>query len=209
MLYNIYPTNSGSLILTHYQTSTYEYHSPKSNLPSRQRRDSTILHFAFSLFTFHFFLFTYLDLQPFWLALYICRENSTNRPLFMQNEPNFHRGKNEPNPISKKGLRTFYTPSDNEKQPKTNPIQTQFPLPQTSPLAHFPKACPRPDQGAQTAAPPFRNQTRNTLSATRYTLHKPHRAPKVRRLLTTLLTNRMVRKMAIISAMSKAPARAG
>ena len=47
----------------------------------------------------------------------------------MQNEPNFHRGKNEPNPIYKKGLRKFYTPSDNQKrtqnEPKTNPIQTQ------------------------------------------------------------------------------------
>jgi len=94
----------------------------------------------------------------------------------MQNEPNFHRGKNAPNLISKKGLRKFNTPSDNEKrtqnepnsnpisekpkmnlnfystkdydnkppqtsrknEPKTNPIQTQFPLSQTSPLAHSP-----------------------------------------------------------------------
>ncbi len=59
-------------------------------------------------------------------TLYICRENSTNQPLFMQNEPNFHRGKNEPNPIYKKGLRRFYTPSDNEKrtqnEPNSNPI---------------------------------------------------------------------------------------
>ena len=44
----------------------------------------------------------------------------------MQNEPNFHPGKNEPNPIYKKGLRKFYTPSDNEKrtqnEPNSNPI---------------------------------------------------------------------------------------
>ena len=44
----------------------------------------------------------------------------------MQNEPNFHQGKNEPNPIHKKGLRNFYIPSDNEKrtqnEPNSNPI---------------------------------------------------------------------------------------
>jgi hypothetical protein len=66
-------------------------------------------------------------IQPFWLALhlsralYICRENSTNRPPFMQNEPNFHRGKNEPNPISKKGLPKFYTPSHNQKRTQNEP----------------------------------------------------------------------------------------
>jgi len=39
----------------------------------------------------------------------------------MQNEPNLHRGKNESNPIHKKGLREFYTPSDNEKRTQNEP----------------------------------------------------------------------------------------
>ena len=39
----------------------------------------------------------------------------------MQNEPNFHPAKTEPNPISKKGLRKFYTPSDNEKRTQNEP----------------------------------------------------------------------------------------
>ncbi|MCK4293690.1 MAG: hypothetical protein KAY65_10875, partial [Planctomycetes bacterium] len=30
-----------------------------------------------------------------------------------------------------------------KNEPKTNPIQTQFPLPQTSPLAHSPKRQPK------------------------------------------------------------------
>ncbi len=46
--------------------------------------------------------------------------------LFMQNKPNFDKGQNKPNPLYKRDLRKFYTPSDNEKQtqfkPKTNPI---------------------------------------------------------------------------------------
>jgi len=103
-------------------------------------------------------------------SLYTCRENSTNHPLFMQNEPNFHRGKNEPNPIYKKGLRKFYTPSHNEKrtqnEPKTNPIcekpkmnlnfystkdYENIPLPQahenepkTNPISTEPKNEPNP-----------------------------------------------------------------
>ncbi len=50
--------------------------------------------------------------------------------LFMQNKPNFDKGQNKPNPLYKKDLRKFYTPSDNEKQtqnkPKTNPIKADF-----------------------------------------------------------------------------------
>ncbi len=42
--------------------------------------------------------------------------------LFMQNKPNFDKGQNKPNPLYKKDLRKFYTPSDSGK---TNPIQTQ------------------------------------------------------------------------------------
>jgi len=70
--------------------------------------------------TLHFHLFT---LVPLHLSRtrYICSEAATNRPLFMQNEPNFHRRKNEPNPIYKKGLRKFYTPSDNEKRTQNEP----------------------------------------------------------------------------------------
>jgi len=34
----------------------------------------------------------------------------------MQNKPNFDKGQNKPNPLYKKDLRKFYTPSDNEKQ---------------------------------------------------------------------------------------------
>jgi len=162
--------------------------------------------------------------------------------LFMQNKPNFHPGKNKPNPIYKKGLRKFYTPSDNEKrtqnepktnpisekpkmnlnfywtkdydnnprlqapanEPKTNPIQTQFHLPQTSLLAYSPcdmQSCP---EGSR------RDEIRHTKYVIRHTKYKPTPpARKLRCLLTTLLTNRMVPKMAIISAMSKAPAHPG
>jgi len=42
-------------------------------------------------------------------------------PLFLQNEPNFHQAQNKPNPICKKGLRKFYTPSDNEKRTQNEP----------------------------------------------------------------------------------------
>jgi len=45
----------------------------------------------------------------------------------MQNKPNFDKGQNKPNPLYKKDLRKFYTPSDNEKRtqnkPNTNPIK--------------------------------------------------------------------------------------
>ncbi|GAH78205.1 unnamed protein product [marine sediment metagenome] len=48
----------------------------------------------------------------------------------MQNKPNFDKGQNKPNPLYKKDLRKFYTPSDNEKrtqnEPKTNPIKPNF-----------------------------------------------------------------------------------
>jgi len=39
----------------------------------------------------------------------------------MQNKANFHRGKSEPNPIHKKGLRRFYTPSDSGKRTQNEP----------------------------------------------------------------------------------------
>ena len=47
--------------------------------------------------------------------------------LFMQNKPNFDKGQNKPNPLYKKDLRKFYTPSNNEKrtqnEPNSNPIK--------------------------------------------------------------------------------------
>ncbi len=48
--------------------------------------------------------------------------------LFMQNKPNFDKGQNKPNPLYKKDLRKFYTPSDNEKQTqnKANLLDTQM-----------------------------------------------------------------------------------
>ena len=46
----------------------------------------------------------------------------------MQNKPNFDKGQNKPNPLYKKDLRKFYTPSDNEKQTqnKANLLDTQM-----------------------------------------------------------------------------------
>jgi len=76
---------------------------------------------------FHILVIRALNL--FRISSLVFRISAVPAAAFMQNEPNFHRGKNEPNPIYKKGLRTFYTPSDNQKrtqnEPKTNPIQTQ------------------------------------------------------------------------------------
>jgi len=43
----------------------------------------------------------------------------------MQNKPNFDKGQNKPNPLYKKDLRRFYTPSDNEKQTQYEPNQSQ------------------------------------------------------------------------------------
>jgi len=39
----------------------------------------------------------------------------------MQNKPNFDKGQNKPNPLYKKDLRKFYTPSDNEKRTQNKP----------------------------------------------------------------------------------------
>ncbi|GAH60656.1 unnamed protein product [marine sediment metagenome] len=39
----------------------------------------------------------------------------------MQNKPNFDKGQNKPNPLYKKDLQKFYTPSDNEKQTQNKP----------------------------------------------------------------------------------------
>jgi len=48
----------------------------------------------------------------------------------MQNKPNFDKGQNKPNPLYKKDLRKFYTPSDNEKQTqnKANLLNAQMNL---------------------------------------------------------------------------------
>jgi len=43
--------------------------------------------------------------------------------VFMQNKPNFDKGQNKPNPLYKKDLRKFYTPSVSGK---TNPIKPNF-----------------------------------------------------------------------------------
>jgi len=40
---------------------------------------------------------------------------------FMQNKPNFDKGQNKPNPLYKRDLRKFYTPSDNEKRTQNKP----------------------------------------------------------------------------------------
>ena len=57
-----------------------------------------------------------------WVSDFDIRISDFNHSgCFMQNEPNLHRGKNESNPIHKKGLREFYTPSDNEKRTQNEP----------------------------------------------------------------------------------------
>ena len=46
----------------------------------------------------------------------------------MQNKPNFDKCQNKPNPLYKRDLRKFLTPSDNEKQTQSNPrIFANFP----------------------------------------------------------------------------------
>ncbi len=54
--------------------------------------------------------------------LYICRESSTNSPLFMQNKPNFPNTRMNVTPVAIKN----YSENDVLAPPKTNPIQTQF-----------------------------------------------------------------------------------
>ncbi len=84
----------------------------------------------FAFYTLHFDF----PLPP----LYKCRENSTNRLLFMQNKPNFRKTKMNLNSVKT----TVYEnetafrvrknkPNSNPIQAKTNPIQTQFKPKQT------------------------------------------------------------------------------
>jgi len=49
----------------------------------------------------------------------------------MQNKPNLDKDQNKPNPLYKKDLRKFYTPSDNEKQTQYKPNQSQYKANQT------------------------------------------------------------------------------
>ncbi len=79
--------------------------------------------------------------------LYICRESSTNSPLFMQNKPNllnsqmnitsfitkyyenvrlYRCGENKPNSKPIKANQTQYKPNMNPKQTQNEPNQTQF-----------------------------------------------------------------------------------
>ncbi len=54
------------------------------------------------------------------VALYLSRVLYKST-LFMQNKPNFDKGQNKPNPLYKRDLRKFFTPSDNEKQTQNKP----------------------------------------------------------------------------------------
>jgi hypothetical protein len=63
------------------------------------------------------FIFSYFLLSP----LYICRERSTNPPLFIQNKPNFQKSQINVNKV----LERDYENERLHRSPKTNPIQTQ------------------------------------------------------------------------------------
>jgi len=87
------------------------------------------------------FLFHHPDpVQPFWLALqmsrilYKCRENATNRLLFMQNKPNSLRGQINATLCATKDYENKWQRRVRKNKPKTNPIQTQ-----TNPISEKPK----------------------------------------------------------------------
>ena len=67
-------------------------------------------------------------------TLYTCRENFTNRPLFMQNKPNFLRGQINATLFATKDYENKWQRRVRKNKPKTNPIQTQ-----TNPISEKPK----------------------------------------------------------------------
>jgi len=67
-------------------------------------------------------------------SLYTCRENSTNRLLFMQNKPNFLRGQINATLSATKDYENKWQRRVRKNKPKTNPIQTQ-----TNPISEKPK----------------------------------------------------------------------
>ena len=78
------------------------------------------------------FIFSYFLLS----SLYICRERSTNPPLFIQNKPNFKNDQINVNKVLERVYgnvclhrhpkRTQNEPNSKPISPKTKPIQTQF-----------------------------------------------------------------------------------
>jgi len=58
--------------------------------------------------------------------LYICRESSTNSPLFMQNKPNFQNGKMNTSSAITMNYEQLTMNYANKNKPNTNPIQSQF-----------------------------------------------------------------------------------
>jgi hypothetical protein len=73
---------------------------------------------------------TVICLLPSVLRIFTTVEMPLQISSFMQNKPNFDKGQNKPNPLYKKDLRKFYTPSDNEKRtqnkPNTKPIKANL-----------------------------------------------------------------------------------
>jgi hypothetical protein len=73
---------------------------------------------------------TVICLLPSVLCIFTTVEMPLQISSFMQNKPNFDKGQNKPNPLYKKDLRKFYTPSDNEKRtqnkPNTKPIKANL-----------------------------------------------------------------------------------
>ena len=85
------------------------------------------------------FVFDHPDpVQPFWLALYLCRESSTLVARTLQidyvlckTNPISTEAKTNLTLYTKKVYEDFIPPRTMKNEPKTNPKRTQFPLPQS------------------------------------------------------------------------------
>ena len=63
--------------------------------------------------------------------LYICRDSSTNQPLFMQNKPNFQSDQMNVSNIITRIYKNILPLAGQKNKPNSNPIKTNFKCPQT------------------------------------------------------------------------------
>jgi len=59
------------------------------------------------------------------IALYICRESSTNRPYFLQNKPNFQKVKLNVNKVLTEDYEKRTLGQRGKNKPNSKPIQSQ------------------------------------------------------------------------------------
>jgi hypothetical protein len=93
-------------------------------------------------------------------SLYICRGISTNRPIFLQNKPNFPEVKMSLSSVSAKDYEDKSNPTLGENKPNSNPIQSQTnPIPSEAKMSatvSFTRTCDN------NPAPPLRQNKPNS-----------------------------------------------